>query len=101
MLTYYLILDRQSDSATVLEFEDVGDAIVHILEHRIPVSRCAIAADISCVSDAAGQVDAFDYLARERVPQDKQEEIGLISRLIFCCLSIWEAAAGREFAFPE
>ena len=38
MLTYYLILDRQSDSVTVLEFEDVVDAIAHIIEHRIPVS---------------------------------------------------------------
>ena len=101
MLIFYLILDCQSDSPTVLEFENVVDVIAHIVQHRIPVSRCVIAADIHCICDAAGQVDAFGQMARERVPRDKQKEVGLLRQLIFCCLSLWAAAAGRTLAFPE
>jgi hypothetical protein len=101
MLTYYLILDHQSDSPTVLEFEDIVDAIAHIVQHRISVSRCAIAADIRCIRDASVQVGVFTRLARKRVPLDKQKEIGALPQLIFCCLSLWEAAAGRTLVFPE
>ena len=101
MLAYYLILDHQSDNPTVLEFEDIIDAIAHIVQHRISVSRCVIAADIHCICDASVEVETLDKMAQKRIPLDARKKVGLLPQLIFCCLSIWEAAAGRTFAFPE